>query len=269
MTDQGHAKLATKIQALLAQAEGEAAAGNEAARDTFLEKAAALQLKYAIDDAMLSIGAQSKDELAYADFCTESNTPLIKAKRILINGLAAYNRGKAMMLGESRQKKDGGWRWDNRAKVRVYAHQSDLDFITMLYNSLILQMQSMMAVDERRELANGIPSGPVGHTPTNRQAWRVSYAYGWVDRVLLRINWAAQRNEQRAEDSQPGTALVLRDRTQLVKDHVNELFPKIRKTSYRHDDHDPNGRRAGRVAAEKADLGGKKVSDANRPRLEA
>lgn len=262
-----HTKLAAKIQALLAQAEGEAAAGNEAARDTFLEKAAALQLKYAIEDAMLlRAHGVSADEITHADFCLESNTPLIKAKRQLINGLANLNRGKAVMTGEYKRKKNGGMRYDRRAKVRVYAHQSDLDFITMLYNSLILQMQTMMAADERAVL-DGRKVNTDKRTVGYGQAWRVSYAYAWVDRVLIRLGEAKMRNEDTEETSQSGTALVLRDRTQLVHDYVGERVGKLRATKYRLDNHSEEGRRAGRVAAENADLGGKKVGNATRGHL--
>jgi hypothetical protein len=259
MTEQvDRAKLAIKIQALLAQAEGEAAAGNEAARDTFLEKAAALQLKHAIEDAMLAVGTQNKDEIATADFCIESNTPLIKAKRQLINGLASWNRGKAVMMGDYKPKRSGGIRWDKRAKIRVYAHQSDLDFITMLYNSLILQMQTMMAADERIMIP-----GFGRHASAKRRdvsSWRVSYAYGWVDRVIGRIAEAARRNEAAAESGTPGTALVLEDRKAIVVKHVEDKFGQLRTTRYRIDDKSHDGRAAGRAAAERADLGDKKVS---------
>lgn len=260
------AKLAAKIQALLAQAEGEAAAGNEGARDTFLQKAAALQLKYAIDDAMLAVGAQDKDELVYADFCTESNTPLIKAKRELINGVATHNRGKAVMMGEYRpstsKRAVGGWKYDRRAKIRVYAHQSDLDFITMLYNSLILQMQTMMAHDEGRWLA--ALDGPQGV-----QAWRVSYAYGWVRRVVGRIAEAKRHNEAQAEAGTPGTALVLRDRDAIVQAHVTDLFGQLKSAKYRVDDNSAEGHAAGRRAAERADLGQTRVNSSRTRAIDA
>jgi hypothetical protein len=264
MTDQDQVKLATKIQALLAQAEGEAAAGNEAARDTFLQKAAALQLKYAIDDSMLrAAGKVGTDELTHADFCTESNTPLIKAKRQLINGLAIHNRGHAVMMGKYKPKKDGGIKFDRRAKIRVYAHQSDLDFITMLYNSLIIQMQTMMANDERMHREGLHLEGRYGVA-----AWRVSYAYGWVSRVIGRIAEAARRNEREAEAGTPGTALVLRDRSAIVQGFVKERHPNLRTSNYRLDDRSEAGRLAGRRAAENADLGGKKIGG-DRRRLEA
>lgn len=261
------AKLAVKVQKLLALAESEAKAGNEAARDTLIAKASALQLKYAIEDAMLSVGAQGKDEITHADFCAQSNTPLIKAKRQLIASLAGLNRGSAVMMGEWKPKKVGGMRYDRRAKVRVYAHQSDLDFITMLYNSLILQMQTMMAADERLMMPGfgqhaSAKSKSVG-------SWRVSYAYAWVTRVVERLREAKHTSEAAAETGQPGTALVLRDRKQLVESHINQQHGKLKTTNYRRDDNSADGRHAGRQAAERADLGGTKVSASNTRAIEA
>lgn len=256
-------RMAAVIQDLLAQAELAAKRGDEPARDEALAKASALQLKFAIDDAMLATGARGKEELTEAVFCTESNTPLIKAKRQLINGLANQNRGHAVMMGDWKTKKGGGRRYDRRAMIKVYAHESDLRFITMLYNSLLLQMQSMMAADERHWV-DGCMVPPHGWA-----GWRVSYAYGWVARVLDRLAEAKRRNEQQAEAGQPGTALVLVDRKALVDKHVEDLFGKLGKAKYRHDDNSADGRAAGRAAAERADLGGKKVGAESTRRIEA
>lgn len=256
-------RMAKVIQDLLAQAELASKRNDETARDEALAKAAALQLKFAIDDAMLAAGAEGKDELAQADFCTESNTPLIKAKRELINGVAQFNRGKAVMMGQWKPKKGGGRRYDRRAKVTVFAHQSDLDFITMLYNSLILQMQTMMAADENHERRYGYPPA------AGWQAWRVSYAYGWVRRVVGRIAEAKRHNEAQAEADTPGTALVLRDRDAIVQAHITDLFGKLKDAKYRIDDNSADGHAAGRRAAERADLGQTKVNGSRTRAIEA
>lgn len=258
--DDSPENISNKIQALLALAEDAARRGDEAHRDVLLERASAMQLKYAIADAM----SQAKhgvtaDKIITADFCTESNTPLIKAKRQLINELANLYRGKAVMLGEWKDKAKGRRKYDHRAKIRVWAHQSDLEFITALYNSLILQMQTMMAADERHYMPG------FGQRPGVKQqgvaAWRVSYAYGWVSRVVTRLREAKLRTEGVAETGQPGTALVLRDRSQAVADQVSDLYPKLRNAGYRVDDKDLAGRAAGQAAAERADLGHRKVGN--------
>lgn len=254
---QDQEKMADKIQKLLALAEAEAKAGHDAACDTLIAKATALQFKYAVDDAMLAkSGDATADKIEIADFCTESNTPLIKAKRQLINHVAHWNRGRAVMMPEWK-----GSRLDKRAKIRVWAHESDLRFIGQLYTSLLLQMQTMMANDERQEAFRS------NWKPTN--AWRVSYAYGWVDRVAGRLAEADRLNRQAADTGQPGTALVLRDRSQLVYDHVDGAIGGTRRTGYRIDDRDSAGKRAGYVAGGNADLGGKKVGSESTRRLEA
>lgn len=246
---------ARRIAALLANAEDAAKKGNESLRDTYLEKAAALQLKFAIEDAMLPTGTEGRDEIVHEDFCQESNTPLIKAKRELINGLAKMNRGSAVMMSDLKRDAEGNPRfkngkplWNKRAFVRVYAHRSDLDFIRAMYTSLILQMQTMMAADESQE-RGGISAV---------QAWRVSYAYAWVRRVYQRLNEARLRNERETTSATPGTALVLRDRTQAVEAYVNGRH-NLKKTSYRRDDKDEAGRQAGYAAGSRADLGGTKI----------
>lgn len=253
---------ARRIQALLAMAEEAAAKGNEALRDTYLEKAAALQLKYAIDEATLASKGQATEGIIYSDFCQESNTPLVKAKRELIASLVSLYRGKAVMMpvlkrdasGELRLK-NGKPMWDRRGFVRVYAYESDLRFITMLYTSLVLQMQTMMAADERRE-------------GTAERGWRVSYAHAWVSRVYnrLKIDKAFQEREHRS--AEPGTALVLRSREQNVLDHYTQQHPRVRKASYRTGDSNTAGRAAGWAAGERADLGNtRKVASRNQGQI--
>lgn len=258
-------RMAKIIQSLLDQAELAAKRNDETARDEALAKASALQLKFAIDDALLSrVGDDSADAIEHMDFCQESNTPLIKVKRELINGLAQLNRGKAVLCGQWQPKiKGGGMKYNRRAYVRVYAHASDLRFISQMYTSLVLQLQTMMARDEDYDRRyRGTPTGGWGK-------WRVSYGYGWVGRVYARLQEAKQRNEHAAERETAGTALVLRDRTQLVDSHVHNLHSKLRQSSYRRDDNSNDGRARGREAAELADLGGAKVAASNTRALEA
>lgn len=252
MTSTRQSDMARKIAGLLALAEDAAKANNEALRDTYLEKATALQLKYVVDEAMLRKAEGSgREEIVQEDFCTESNTQMIKAKRSLINNIATLYRGKAVMMGEwTTAKGTGKMKYDKRAKIRVWAHRSDMDFIRSLYVSLILQMQTMMAADERAERAYG---------DTSAAAWRVSYAHAWVNRVYVRLEEMKRRQERDANATTPGTALVLRDRTQLVADLVDNSLGKLRSTKVRVDAKSLSGARAGRDAADRADLGGRKV----------
>lgn len=239
---------ARRIQALLANAESAAKDGNEALRDTYLEKASALQIQYAIDATMLRTGA-TREEIVSARFCEESNTPLVKAKRDLINNVSHYNRGRVVMVGAMQWDKTGKLKMNHRAYMEVFAHESDLRFITSLYTSLILQMQTMMANDER---AYG------GKIPAN---WRVSYAHSWVSRVSVSLREIARRQSGAAEAKEAGTALVLRDRQEAVTAHLNDIYGNMRKSKTKVGAHNEAGARAGRMAGANADLGQKKVQN--------
>jgi len=262
------AQAARRIAALLALAEDAAKQGNEAARDTYIEKASALQLQYVIDNAMLAdVSQRASDVVITEDFCTESNTPLIKAKRILINNIALHARGTAVMMPELKRDKNGDVVWkngkpvyDRRAKIRVWAHESDMAFIRTLYTSLLLQMQTMMAADER-----AASTGTFGDSMP--QAWRVSYAHGWVARVASRLREIKMRQEQASQTREPGTALVLRDRSLVVQEAQTNAVGRTRKTGYKIHDTNAAGKAAGYVAGGHADLGQGKVSSGARGQL--
>lgn len=257
---------ARRIAALLAQAEDAAKRGNEAERDVFLEKASALQLQYVIDEAMLQrAGKPVTEKIVYADFCEESNSPLIKAKRVLIQAVAEVNRGKVVMLGAYKIQKGGqraGQRvYDQRAKMRVWAYESDLRFITALFTSLLVQMETMMAADEKEQQLK------IFWTGGTIQAWRTSYAHGWTDRIWSRLKEIERRNKKDAETAVPGTALVLRDRSAVVEQRFAEIYPKVKKFRAPRSDHDSGGGAAGSAAANRADLGQTRVTTGQRPRL--
>lgn len=255
------AQAARRIAALLALAEDASKQGNEAARDTYLEKASALQLQYVIDNAMLKDASQrTSDAVITEDFCEESNTPLIKAKRQLINAVALHARGTAVLMGGWKTNGKGEQKWDRRAKVRVWAHESDMAFIRTLYTSLLLQMQTMMARDERAEELRAFRGSTAA-------AWRVSYAHGWVSRVGTRLREIRVRQEQASQTREPGTALVLRDRSLIVQQAQAAAVGRTRKTGYKLNDTNAAGKAAGYVAGGHADLGQSKVNTGARGQL--
>lgn len=248
-------RAAQRIQALLATAEDAAKRGDLTTRDQAMQRATALQLKYVIDDALLaSHGEAAQETVDHEDFCQESNTPLIKAKRQLIAALAELYRGRAIMMGDWKPGKEGQPKgWDRRAKVRVFAHTNDLKFIRQMYLSLLLQMQTEMAKDERDVIA---------HTATAKvpNAWRVSYAHAWVTRVYNRLLDQKRRQEADQETGTPGSALVLRDRGAVVTAAVNEAFSKLHTRKMKVANTNAEGRAAGDAAGRRADLGNTRVA---------
>lgn len=246
------AQAARRISALLAQADDAAKAGRNGERDAFLSKATALQLQYVVDEALLaSHGQAAQETVDYEDFCRESNTPLIKAKRQLVSALADLYRGQAILMGDWK-KGPNGTKWDRRAKVRVYAHTNDLKFIRQMYLSMILQMQAEMAKDEQ---------DVVVHTATNKvpNAWRVSYAHAWVNRVYHRLRELNRSQEHDQETSTPGSGLVLRDRSMVVQEAVNAAFSKLHTRKVKQSPTHEGGRAAGDAAGYRADLGQTRV----------
>lgn len=237
-TDQS---IAAKISALLAKAES---TEHEGERDLLLAKAAELQNKYAIADELLArSGQKAREQVARERVCEERNTPLVKAKRELIVGLAGLYRCTTVM-------------GPRRAYIEVWGHDSDRAFVLKMFNSLCLQMQTAMARDEREAYTNNI------------KGWRVSYAHGYVRRVYSRLH-AAQAKERQVET--PGNALVLADRTSLVTKEMNAFYSDTLKKGRRYKDNaaaNTGGFLAGRAAANEADLGGTRVAGSQQHALE-
>lgn len=253
----GSEGIAAKIAGLLALAEDAAKQNNDQLRDTYLDKATALQLKYVIDEAMIAknTGTKSAEAIITEDFCKESNTTLIKAKRMLINVIAMHLRGKAVIMPEWKVNDKGVRKIDRRAFVRVWAHESDMAIIRMMYTSLLLQMNSMMAHDERRaEWDHGRGKVPA--------AWRVSYGHAWVNTIHQRLHEIRARQEAASQSREPGTALVLRDKSVAVNGAMTEAIGRIKTTRHPVSDTNASGRAAGRTAAERADLGQSRVNAA-------
>lgn len=241
MSEQGFDKqdVVDKIRKLLAKAESTT---EERERDLFLAKAQELQDKYAVDITLLAAAGQIRQEaVVKLRFCEERNTPLIKAKRELVAWLCEVNRCKGIM----------GHR---RAYIDVYGHESDAEMVRHLFGSIMLQLQTAMARDERvLEMTDMRPQQEM-------KGWRVSYAHGYVRRVgsrLVQAQQAAQTNATPTAGT-PGTALVLADRRQAVERHVAEQFGKLRATRYRNEAHaNPHGYQRGDLAGQQADIGGR------------
>lgn len=237
-----------RITALFALAEDAAKRGDETERAKALDKATALQVQYAVEETMLrKTEGQAAEEVVSQDFFRgETNTTLIKAKRHLLNIVAQHNRGRAVLCGQWDPEKK---KYNNRAYIQVFAHESDLRFISSMYTSLLVQLHTMMSRDEAgsKDLRGKLPNG-----------WRVSYAFSWADRISARL-WDIEKRQNPTHT--PGTALVLRDRSKAVDAFMDDLYGKSLKRGKgpRRDAHSVDGARAGRTAADQADLGQKRT----------
>lgn len=229
------AQAARRISALLAQAEDAARRGQDQERAGFLEKATALQFKYAVDGAMLAAETGNAEEVVLGMFCNDGRTPLIRARRELVAVVALFFGAKTA------QVKPGG-------QVKVFAHTSTMQMIDQMYTSLLLQLNSMLLTDEGK--LHGKPS----------PGWRLAYARGWVNKVYNRLMVIKSFETAR----EPGTALVVVSRDQLVQKAFDDYYSgqKLRKGSaYSKSNQNRAGLAAGRQAGERADLGQQRVEN--------
>lgn len=225
-----------KIRALLELAENES---TEEARATFLEKAQALMLTHRIDEA--TARASGKTNVGSVDgqiwFREEKTSLLIKAKRELLSGLAILNNCKVISHGPS-----------GRDYMTLVGFESDRKAVSLMFASIMLQLQTDMATQERFNRVSGTLRG-----------WRVSFAHGYGRRVYARLRDAQARQMASHESTTPGTALVLRDTSALVADRFQQMFPDTINRKTKLSINNRAGYAAGDAAGYRADLGGSRV----------
>lgn len=190
-----------KIRALLTRAEHEATPEEE--RSSCLAMASRLMEKHAIDEHQLNLSDPTKATkvISRTYFKDEKGTAYVKAKRELLFSLTAINGLKAISFGPN-----------GRLYTEVFGYPSDLDFLDMIYASILIQMNTELA-----------------RSPNiSSRSSKTSYAHGYVDTVARRL-WTAKHQANGANI--PGQAIVLRDRSQLVADALSAAYPKTRKAS--------------------------------------
>jgi hypothetical protein len=133
--------------------------------------------------------------------------------------------------------------------VHVFGYVSDLERTEVLYTSLLVQM------------AHGLAATRVPPTARSPRAWRRSWLLGYSSAVTARVLAAEQRaaSEATGRDAGAGgtsTELVLADRSLVVRRHVQEAYPRTRRTRITYSG---NGYRSGYAEGERADIGGKRV----------
>ena len=221
-----------KVRALLAKAES----------TTFPEEAEALSAKaqeliarHAIDEAMVSGGAVTADSPdAPTGVRLPVDDPYPGAKSILLSEVAAANRCHAVWskgLGFS----------------TVMGFDADLQFVEMLYTSLLVQATSAM-------VAAGAQADRRGRSRTRsfRQAFLLAYAV----RIGQRLR-SAEAAGRAAAVGEYGDALlpVLADRTAAVEAASAAAFPDV--TSRSVSVSNAAGWAAGAAAADLASLSGR------------
>lgn len=232
-------KLAT-IKALLAKAEDPAASPEEA--EAYFARAAKLMSKYGVEKAMLAEAQQETDNLTHRAFDIKGKYVPDRSALLfsITHALGARNVYWTLTDYET------GKRY---RKVKVYAHESTLERIEMLFASLQLQALNGMA--------KARPS--YGQSTT---AYRKSWMAGFSSSVRRRLDQAEETAVQESAQQGVGAELVLVKRDAAVERFFKQAHPKLKTAPRRR--LTGTGWHEGRAAGERAQLDDKQIGGARK-----
>ena len=226
--------LLDRIRKLLAKAEADGCTPPEA--EALTAKAAELMARYGIDRALLAAAQPDTDQPSSHIIGIPNPWSAVKAH--LLAGLASAMRCQCILLPPEQ----------SGSRVHVFGYTSDLERADLLYTSLLLQM------------ARGLAATPVPAGTRSVRAWRRSWMLGFAAAVIARVRQAEERAASDTANEPatgPGTALVLADRSLVVRRQAEQAYPVTRKarTTYTG-----TGYRDGYRKGQTADIGGTRIS---------
>jgi hypothetical protein len=229
------ADLLDRVRKLLAKAEDEGCAPAEA--EALTAKAAELMARYGIDRALL--GALRPETDRPADRVFTLGNPWGDVKRHLLAGLAMALRCQCVQTRSA-----------EGTRLHVFGYTSDLERADILFTSLLVQM------------ARALAKQPVPGYGGEARAWRRSWMLGYCTAVVTRVR-AAEEAAVAASEGAGGAAaagqsaaLVLADRSLVVRRQVAAAYPRLRKTRVTYSG---GGYGDGYREGQKADIGGAKL----------
>ncbi|HUC23160.1 MAG TPA: DUF2786 domain-containing protein [Streptosporangiaceae bacterium] len=198
-------RLLDRVRKLLAKAEAEGVTAAEA--QALTAKAAELMAKYGIDRALLAATQPETDKPG--DRMVEIYNPWGRVQAHLLCGLAAALRCQSILVTA-----------DSGLRVHIFGYDSDLERTDVLYTSVLIQMW------------HGLVGAEVPADAYSVRAWRRSWLLGFAAAVIARVRTAEQRAEQSASQEPDGqasrTALVLADRSMVIRQNVAQAYPHTR-----------------------------------------
>jgi len=198
-------RLLDRVRKLLAKAEAEGVTAAEA--QALTAKAAELMAKYGIDRALLAATQPETDKPG--DRMVEIYNPWGRVQAHLLCGLAAALRCQSILVTA-----------DSGLRVHIFGYDSDLERTDVLYTSVLIQMW------------HGLVGAEVPADAYSVRAWRRSWLLGFAAAVIARVRTAEQRAEQSASQAPDGqssrTALVLADRSMVIRQNVAQAYPHTR-----------------------------------------
>jgi hypothetical protein len=226
------------VRKLLAKAEDEGCSPAEA--EALTAKAAELMARYGIDRALL--GALRPETDRPADRVFTLDNPWGDVKRHLLAGLATALRCQCVQTRSAQG-----------TRLHVFGYMSDLERADILFTSLLVQM------------ARALAKQTVPGQGSEARAWRRSWMLGYCTAVVARVRAAEEAAVASAAGDAAGpggaasgqsAALVLADRSLVVRRQVAAAYPRLRKTRVTYSG---GGYGDGYREGQKADIGGAKL----------
>lgn len=224
--------LVTRVRKLMDKA---AATSNIHEADAFSHKAAELVARHRIDPAALV--ERSGDELTIREIAL---------------GRGAYVRGRLALLMAVAEAHDArvvfGATPDGTVAY-VAGHTNDVDVVEVMYTSLHSQAASQMSAGRRA-------------TSAATQSYRRAFLFGFADRVAKSFDEVRMAAEAASPSTVGvdggGQSLARLERGRRVDEFIGQRFGRIR-TARSAAGADVTGWSAGSVAAERADLGRRRM----------
>jgi Protein of unknown function (DUF2786) len=234
LNTEASSRLLDRVRKLLAKAEDESVTPPEA--QALTAKAAELMAKYGIDRALLAAERPETDKPT--NRMLDIDNPWARVKAHLLCGLSSALRCQAILLSTS-----------TGTKVHVFGFQSDLERLDVLYTSVLIQMW------------HGLTGAEVPSWSRSPRAWRRSWLLGFATAVISRVRAAEQAAASRATGAADATgsrtALVLADRTQVIRGEAERAYPLTRTARITYSG---TGYRDGYAKGQQADIGAGRVN---------
>jgi len=222
--------LLARVRKLLAKAEDPGVTPAEA--QALTGKAAELMAKYGIDRALLAAERPETDRPA--DRVIDVDNPWARVQAHLLCGLASALRCQCIILS----------RTGPGSRIHMFGFASDLERTDVLYTSLLVQMWQ------------GLAAAQVPAWSQHPRSWRRSWLLGFAAAVVSRVRAAEHEAAARAATTGAGfgdrTALVLAERSQVVRHQVGQAYPVTRTSRVSYSG---SGYGAGYRQGERADIG--------------
>ncbi len=230
--------LLDRVRKLLAKAEDEGCSAAEA--EALTAKAAELMARYGIDRAVL--GSLRPETDKPTDRVFTLGNPWGDVQRHLLAGLATALRCQCVQVASAPQVRGA-----QRTRLHVFGYASDLERADILFTSLLVQM------------ARGLAKQPTPGNGGAARAWRRSWMLGYCSAVVTRVRAAEEAAVAAASPDAaggPSAALVLADRSLVVRQQVAAAYPRLRKARVTYSG---GGYGDGYREGQRADIGGAKL----------